>query len=653
VRTGAWARPWALGGAALLGGLLAQPLAAQAGDPAVALTVDGRQFRDLNRNGVLDPYEDWRLAPERRADDLVARMTLEEKAGAMMHGTLPGAGGMGIGVSEEGYDLAQVRALIGGKHITSFITRLSLAPDALAAQNNGVQRIAAEARLGIPVTISTDPRNHFDYVLGASSQARGFSQWPDTLGFGALRDPAVTRGFADMARREYRAVGIHMALSPQADLATEPRWSRLTGTFGSTAALVSPQVGAYVEGFQNGRDGVAQDGVLAVVKHWVGYGAQPEGFDGHNWYGRYAVLDQAEFAEHVAAFDGAFAAHVGGVMPAYTILKDFELGGRRVEQVGPGFSKELLTGLLRGDKGFQGLIVSDWAITNDCTPGCRDPQQPQAPFDIAMPWGVEDLSQAERFARGVEAGIDQFGGVDKPEILVAAVRSGRLAEARLDQSVRRVMIAKFRQGLFDAPFVDPDEAARIVGNAAFRQAADDVQRRAQILLENNGALPLRPGTRVYLHGISADAARAHGLVVVERLEAAQAALFRLTAPSEMLHPNHFFGSRQKEGRLDFRDGDPDYEALKAAAAAKVPVLATVYLDRPAILGNIRDKTAALLANFGASDDALLDVLLGKARAQGRLPFELPASMAAVERQRPGTPDDSGAPLYAFGAGMVD
>lgn len=641
------------GGVALLTGLLAQPLAAQVDDPAGALTIDGTPFRDLNRNGALDPYEDWRLTPERRADDLLARMTLEEKAGAMMHGTLPGSGGLGIGDSNQGYDLAQAGALIGGKHITSFITRLSTAPEQLAAQNNAVQRLAAEGRLGIPVTISTDPRNHFDYVLGAASQARGFSQWPEALGFGALRDPATTRAFADIARQEYRAVGIHMALSPQADLATEPRWSRLTGTFGSTAPLVSPQVGAYVEGFQHGADGVAKDGVLAVVKHWVGYGAQPEGFDGHNWYGRYAVVDQGEFAEHVAAFDGAFAAHVGGVMPAYTILKDFELGGKRVEQVGPGFSKELLTDLLRGEKGYQGFIVSDWAITNDCTPGCRDPQQPQAPSDIAMPWGVEGLSQAERFAKGVDAGIDQFGGVDKPEILVAAVRSGRLAESRLDQSVRRVMIAKFRQGLFDAPFVDPQKAARVVGNAAFRQAADDVQRRAQVLLENNGALPLRPGMRVFLHGIAADAARAHGLTVVERLVDAQAALFRLTTPSEMLHPNHFFGSRQKEGRLDFRDGDPDYEALKAAAAAKVPVIASIYLDRPAILGNVRDKTAALLGNFGASDEALLDVMLGKARAQGRLPFELPASMMAVERQRPGKPDDSGAALYPFGAGIVD
>jgi len=635
--------------------LLALPAYAQGeaaqDDPAPVLTVGGQRFRDLDRNGTLDPYEDWRLTPERRADDLLARMTLAEKAGTMMHATLPGAGGRTIGVSAQGYDLDAAKALIDGKKISSFITRLAITPAAFAAQNNMVQRIAAATRLGIPVTISTDPRNHFQYVLGASAQPGAFSQWPDALGFGALRDPAVTRRFADIARQEYRAVGIHEALSPQADLATEPRWGRLTGTFGSTAALVSPQVQAYIEGFQHGETGPDSEGVLAVVKHWVGYGAEPEGFDGHNRYGRFAELDESAFSEHVAAFKGAFAAHVGAVMPAYTILKDLRIDGQVTEQVAPGFSRALLTGLLRGREGFEGIILSDWAITNDCTPGCRDPRSPQGFGDIAMPWGVEDLSEAERFAKGVDAGLDQFGGVDRPEILIAAVHAGRLSEARLDQSVRRIMISKFRLGLFENPFVDPAAAAHIVGNAAFRAAADDVQRRAQVLLQDRGVLPLRAGTRVYVHGLDGTVARAHGLMPVDRPEDAQIAIFRLAAPSEMLHPNHFFGSRQKEGRLDFRDGDADYDALKAAAA-HVPVVISVYLDRPAILGNVRDRSAVLLGNFGASDDALLDVLMGKAQAQGRLPFELPSSMRAVEEQQPGRPDDSAAPLYPAGFGIV-
>ena len=638
-------------GLACLGAAPWAPAVMAQDDPAPVLMADGQRFRDLDRNGVLDPYEDWRLTPAQRADDLLARMTLEEKAGTMMHATLPGAGGMAIGVSAQGYDMDATRALIAGKKITSFITRLDIAPDAFARQNNAVQRIAADTRLGIPVTISTDPRNHFQYVLGASAQTGAFSQWPDALGFGALGDPAVTRRFADIARQEYRAVGIHEALSPQADLATEPRWSRLTGTFGSTAALVSPQVKAYVEGFQHGDDGPDGEGVLAVVKHWVGYGAEPDGFDGHNRYGRFAVLDEAAFAQHVAAFKGAFEAHVGGVMPAYTILRDLRIDGHVTEQVAPGFNRQLLTDLLREREGFQGIVISDWAITNDCTPGCLDPQAPQGFRDIAMPWGVEDLTEAERFAKGVDAGLDQFGGVDRPGIIVDLVRSGRLSESRIDRSVRRIMISKFELGLFDHPFVDPAAAVRIVGNADFRAAADDVQRRAQVLLKDSDLLPLRPGTRVYVHDLDAATVRAHGLLVVDQPDQAQVALFRLTTPSEVLHPNHFFGSRQKEGRLDFRDGDPDYEALKAAAA-KTPVIASIYLDRPAILTNIRDRTAVLLGNFGASDDALLDVLMGKARAEGHLPFELPSSMAAVAAQQPGRPDDSAAPLYAVGFGIL-
>ena len=627
------------------------PAASQQGEPP-ALTIEGQKFRDLNRDGKLDPYEDWRLAPERRADDLVARMTLEEKAGTMMHGTLPGAGGAGIGVSAKGYDHERVRAMVDQQKMTSFITRLSVEPRLFAEQNNAVQRIAAAGRLGIPVTISTDPRNHFQYVLGATSESKGFSQWPDPLGFGALRDPDITRRFADIARQEYRAVGIHQALSPQADLATEPRWSRMTGTFGANAAIVSPLVKAYVEGFQGGSDGVARNGVLTVVKHWVAYGAQPEGFDGHNFYGRFALVDEAAFAEHVAAFQGAFDARVGGVMPAYTVLKDFRIGGKLVEQVGPGFSTELLTGLLRTKQGFEGIILSDWAITRDCTPGCRDPKQAQGFGDIAMPWGVGGLSEAARFVKGIEAGLDQFGGVEQPEIIIEAVRTGKLTQARIDASVRRILVAKFRLGLFENPYVDPARAEAVAGNVEFRRAADAVQRRSQVMLENHGALPLAEGRKLYLYGLSADVARARGFTVVDRPEQADAAIMRLTTPSELLHPNHFFGSRQKEGRLDFRDGDPEFEALKAAKAAGVPIIASIYLDRPAILTNVRDKTAALLANFGASDEALFDVVTGKVAAEGRLPFELPGSMAAVERQHPGRPDDSEAPLYPVGSGLV-
>lgn len=625
-------------------------------DRVPVLTVDGRQFRDLNRSGSLDRYEDSRLSPEQRADDLVRRMTLEEKAGTMMHGTLPGRGGgaaAAAGISGLGYDLDRARGMIAGKKITSFITRLSLDPKSMAEQSNAIQRLAEGTRLGIPVTISTDPRNHFQYVLGATAESKGFSQWPDALGFGAIGESAVVKRFGDIARREYRAVGIHMALSPQADLATEPRWSRATGTFGSSAKRVAPLVGAYVEGFQGGAGGLTADGVLTVVKHWVGYGAQPEGWDGHNHYGRFALLDEAAFDEHVAAFKGAFDAKVAGVMPTYPILKDLKLGGKLTEQVAAGFSKELLTGVLRGKHGFDGIIVSDWLITRDCGEICRSPSKakPQGFGDLGMPWGVEHLTESERFAKGVEAGIDQFGGVDQPEKILDAVKAGRISEARLDQSVRRVMIAKFRQGLFDNPFVDAGAAARIAGNPEFQRAGDAAQRVSQVLLQNNGALPLKPGMKVFVHGMAAEAVRAAGFTPVTTPAEADVAILRMAAPFEVLHPYFVFGRMQHEGRLDYRDGDKDFEVLKAVAAARVPAIVSIYMDRPAILGRIKDLANVLLVNFGATDAALMDVITGKARAAGRLPFELPSSMTAVKAQKPGVPDDSAQPLYPAGFGL--
>jgi beta-glucosidase len=632
--------------------------AAAVSGPAVTRPLPQRQaeagYRDLNRNGRLDPYEDRRLSAERRAADLVARMTLEEKAGAMMHGTLPGRGGF-AGMSREGYDHAAARRMILDGKLNSFLTRVELSPEKFAQENNAIQKLAAEGRLGIPVTISTDPRSHFQAVAGASVTANGFSQWPETLGFGAIGDPALVRRFGTLVAAEYRAVGIHMALSPQADLASEPRWPRGTGTFGANPAQVSRLTGADVEGFQGGTTGVTTRSVATVVKHWAGYGAQPEGFDAHSYYGRFARLDNRSFAQHVDSFRGAFAARAAGVMPAYPILQGVTLAGKPLEPVGPGYSRQMLQDLLRGTHRYRGLVISDWGIVNDCTQACRAPTKdaPQSPMAIAMPWGVESLSREARIAKAVKAGIDQFGGVDDPAALLAAVRSGQVSEAELNGSVERAMALKFQLGLFDDPYVDAGRAARIVGAPATQREADAAQRAAAVLLKNTGAmLPLdRRAARVWLHGVEAGAARAAGLQVVERPEDADVAIVRAGAPFETLHPHHFFGARQHEGRLDYRDGDAPYEALKRAAA-HVPTLFAVDMDRPAILTNVAGKAAAVLALFGASDAALIDLATGKAAPRGRLPFELPRSMDAVRAQQPGVPDDSVAPLYRRGAGLA-
>jgi len=621
---------------------------------ACLVSVDAQaeiSFRDLNHNDRLDPYEDTRLPIDRRLDDLLSRMTLEEKVGAMMHGSLPAGDTLGHG--GQTYDLSATESMIAERHLNSFITRLVVSPEQLVQQNNAIQRLAERTRLGIPVTISTDPRNHFQAVLGASTAGGGFSLWPETLGLAAIGDPALVRTFGDIARKEYRAVGIHMALSPQADLATEPRWPRVTATFGSDPTQVSRLVGAYVEGFQGGGDGLKRDGVATVVKHWVGYGAQPEGFDGHNAYGRIARLDNASFAQHVAAFDGAFAAHVAGVMPTYPIIEGVTLNGRPLEAVGAGFNRQILTDLLRDDKGFGGLVLSDWAITNDCPQTCLSPtaDNPQAPQAIGMPWGVETLSQPQRFARAVVAGVDQFGGVNDGAMLLKAVQDGAVPMDRIDVATRRIMRLKFELGLFDDPYVDAAKAAEVVGAPQSQALADAAQRRAQVVLENRRqVLPATQVNTVWLYNVDPAEAEKRGWRVVDDAGQADLAIVRVNTPFERLHPNHFFGARQNEGRLDFRDGDADFEAIKQSGAARRSVVA-VNLDRPAVLTNVRDKVDGLLATFGASDAAVLDVVSGIAEAQGRLPFELPSSMPAVDRQDPARPDDSAAPLYPAGYGL--
>lgn len=616
------------------------------------LDIAGLRFRDLDSDGALAPFEDWRYSPEQRAADLVGRMTVEEKVGALMHATLPGLGGT-LGRADT-YDLEALARLTGARHITSFITRLSIAPAAIAEQNNAAQELAESGRLGIPLTISSDPRNHFQYVLGAAESGNGTTQWPELLGFAALGDPDIVRQFGDIARREYRALGIHMALSPQLDLATEPRWGRTSGTFGSDAALTSLLGGAYVAGLQGGADGLQPHGVATVVKHWVGYGAQPDGFDGHNYYGRFARPGPA-FDSHVAAFRGAFEAKAAGLMPAYPILVDTMVEGQPSPPVGPGFNPLLLDGLLRGRMDYDGLVLSDWAITRDCNERCRAPTAdiPQRPGDIATSWGVENLSVAQRYVLGLNAGLDQFGGTDDVAPLVEAVASGEVTGARLDQSVRRVMTLKFQLGLFENSYVDPAAASASIGRPEDVAQADRVQREAQVLLVNrDGVMPFALDRKVWLFGMAAEAAQAAGLEVVDDPAEADFALIRSEAPSEMLHPHHMFGSRYKEGRLDFRDGDPAYEAIKLASSHRLPVALAIFLDRPAVLTGLDQYVSVILANFGASDAAVLDVLTGRATARGTLPFELPRSMAAVEAQDPALPDDSADPLFPRGAGIV-
>lgn len=598
------------------------------------LNVNGLRFRDLDRDGKLSAFEDWRLPADRRAADLVARMTLEEKAAAMLHPVLS---------SDD---------QITRKHITSFLLRYSAAPTALAEKTNRAQELAERERLAIPLTISSDPRNEFRGSYGTSVSSAGFSQWPDPTGFGAIGDPAEVRRFGAIAAQEYRAVGITMALSPQADLATEPRWPRVSGTFGEDPVAVGKLAAAYVEGFQGGREGVTPTGVATVVKHFAGYGAAAnQGFDSHNPYGRYAAFPGGMLDTHIAAFRPAFAAHVSGVMPTYSIL---EAPGFR--PVAGAYNQRLLQEILRKREGYRGLVLSDWGVTQDCSGACLEGRKPgEIPklLTRGKPWGVEQLSEGERIVATVKAGVDQIGDEDDSAPIIQAVRAGRLPMARIDRAVRRVMELKYRLGLFENPYVDPQRASSVVGQPAFLAASLQAQQRSLVLLENRGGLlPLKAaGKKVYLRGVDSAVAARAGFTVVDSPAAADFAIIRTVTPWQRLHPGYIMGSLQHEGDLDFKADNPDLQAIEQASR-RVPTIVTVHLDRPAILTNVRPLSAALIGNFGVSDEALLNVITGRARPEGRLPFELPSSMAAVAAQKPDVPHDSPSPLYPIGYGLT-
>ena len=447
----------------------------------------GLRFRDLNKNARLDPYEDWRLSADDRADDLLGRMTIEEKAGQLAHGNIfPGGP---FDRPPETYNRPAYEKALSEDHITAFIPFVSLDVEKFASENNLLQEAAENGRLGIPATVSTDPRHHFMSLVGASSAGEGYSQWPEPLGFAAIGDPELTKAFGEIARREYRATGFNQALSPQADLATEPRWSRIYHTFGENPEIASQMVAAYIEGFQGSKNGVERGAVSSVVKHWVGYGAAKDGLDSHNYYGRFADLLSDDLDTHVYPFLQAFDIGVSGVMPAYSIFEGLQVDGKEVEPVGAAYSGVLIDYLLRQKYGYDGVVLSDWTILNDCNEVCRSGaapgSSPNPMTDLSTGWGVQDISIEERVALAMEAGVDQFGGLNETGPILRAVELGLITERRLDQSVRRILRTTIAKGLLENPFVDVGSVSKHVNSADVAALGLQTQSRSMVVLKKD------------------------------------------------------------------------------------------------------------------------------------------------------------------------
>lgn len=606
--------------------------------PTTATSPEGGHYRDLNGNGVMDPYENPRLGVDERVDDLLSLLSLAEKAGLMFH-TVIEAGSDGTVLESAGQiSKSGTSAVVVEKLINHFNVHTLTDARMAARWQNALQALAEQTPHGIPVTVSTDPRHGFLQNSGAGFAAAAFSQWPEPIGLAAINDVAAVAEFADIARQEYTAVGIRAALHPTVDLATEPRWARQAHTLGADSTTTSALVAACLDGLQG--ESLSATSVACTTKHFPGGGPQKDGEDAHFPYGREQVYPGGRFAEHLAPFRTAVEHHTAAVMPYYGMPVGLVVDGEAIEEVGFGYNRQIVTGLLREQLGYDGVVVTDWELVNDNVVGNQ--------VLPARAWGVEDLDPLSRMQKVLDAGADQFGGEECVELVLELVADGRITEARIDESARRLLRVKFELGLFDNPYVDEDNAVATLGRPEFRAAGHRAQARSVTVLEKGtSTLPVRPGTKVVLDGVDPEAAARHGLVLVERAGDAELALVRLQAPWDQRN-DLFLEAWFHQGSLDF---PPGLVARLAVLAKRVPLLVDVFLDRPAILTPIEPLSAALTATFGCSDDAWLDAVTGTIPPEGRLPFELPRSMEAVRAGLEDVPGGTNDPLYAYGHGL--
>ncbi len=487
------------------------------------LTIDGLAFKDLNKNGKLDRYEDWRKPVAERAKDLASQMTLDQIAGLMLysrHQAVPAQAGGYFGGTYNGkpfpesgakaHDLSdQQKAFLTTDNLRHVLMTSVENPTVSALWNNNVQALVESIGVGIPANNSSDPRHgaNKDSEYNAGSGG-AISQWPEELGLAATFDPAITEQFGTIAAKEYRALGIATALSPQIDLATEPRWNRFVGTFGEDPKLATDMARAYVDGFQSSPKAIAAyegwgtQSVNAMIKHWPSGGPEEGGRDGHFAYGKFAVYPGNNFETHLKTFlDGAFKLNGGtkkasAVMPYYTI--SFNQDKKYGENVGNGFSKFIVTDLLRDKYGYDGVVCTDWLITGD---------EGKTPDVFAgKSWGTEKMTIAERHYKAMMAGVDQFGGNNDIKPVLAAYQMGvkehgeAFMRNRFEKSAVRLLLNIFRVGLFENAYLDPEETKAIVGKPEYMKAGYDAQLKSIVLIKNqNKTLPIAQVKTVFVH----------------------------------------------------------------------------------------------------------------------------------------------------------
>ncbi|MBC8380125.1 MAG: glycoside hydrolase family 3 C-terminal domain-containing protein [SAR92 clade bacterium] len=602
-------------------------------EPEVLIS-DDFTYRDLNKNQQLDIYEDVRQPAVLRLDNLLGQMTLEEKVGQMMHPAITIKPDFALLAFHFAMGRVDIDAAeIFDKHISHFNFYGAPTPLEIAEKLNRLQKIAARTRLGIPLTISSDPLHEAASGGIAAFSVKGFSGWPSQLGFAAARDIDLVKRFGEIASAEYRAVGLRTALHPMADLATEPRWARNFGTFGSNAQLSAEMTNAYMLGFQGTT--LTDKSVMTMVKHFPGGGPQEFGLDAHLPSGKRQVYPGDNFDYHVEPFKKAIDNGLRVIMPYYGIPID-----QTDENVAMGFNKMILTDLLRDELGFAGVVCTDWGIVS------------------SRAWGAEGMSVRERYKKSIDAGVDQYGGENDPAHIIDLVRSGELSEARIDQSVRRILLNKFELGLFEQSLVDEDAIPALIRTPQYLAAGLEAQRKSIVLLNNKMAdtvaLPLAEGTKIFVDGLDADQAKRYGTLVDSADQADVVVLYLPTifngnqAPGSDELMDQFLSTILPDDNLAFSAAVLDKAKVYSENARLITV---VDLNRPAILTELNQLSDGLIGTFGVYDSVLFEMIFGQFSPQGKLPFEIPSSMAAVMAQKEDLPDDSVAPTFIFGHGL--
>ena len=595
------------------------------------LDIDGMSFLDLNKNNKLDRYEDYRLDTAQRVEDLISQMTLEEKVGTLFHPPVtinPDWMFRLYSLFVDGGKLTESEII--NQHINHFNLYGNPKPERLAKRLNSLQKIASRSRLGIPVTISSDPIHEVPNGGGvASFSLDGFSKWPSQLGLAASQNPSLVKQFAEIAREEYLAVGIRTALHPMADLATEPRWARNFGTFGSNNVLSSKLTMAYMDGFQG--ETIDSQSVMTMVKHFPGGGPQENGLDPHLFSGRNQIYPGNMFDYHVKPFIDAINNNLAVIMPYYGITVN-----QTSENVAIGFNKDLLTTLLRDELGYKGVICSDWGIIN------------------GRHWGVGDLSIEERYIKAIDAGIDQFGGGKDTKVVIELVKKGLMPLSRIDASVKRILKNKFDLGLFDNPYVEVDQVKSRVNTERNIKLGKEAQKQSMVLLKNDSTLPLEKNINIFVDGFNAKSI-VHGNVVSDIKDADVIVsyvhtVFNGNQPSGIDRlVDNVLSSIFPNQDLNF---SPEIlEKLEEFSSIK-PLIVIVDLNRPAILDSINQMSSALVGTFGVDESVIFETLFGESKPTGKLPFEIPSSMKEVNEQLEDVPDDTMNPTFKFGFGLT-